>query len=267
VTRELTALSDRVVVLTDLGRRLLRENYGIGGHKVALVYHGVPDIPFQGTHHFRAQLGMPDRQVIATFGLINRGKGIERVISALPQVVASHPDVLYLIIGATHPEVLRHEGESYREELRQMVSELGLIDHVGFVNRYLELPELLNYLKATDVYVTPYPGLNQIASGTLAYALGCGKAVISTPYLYAQELLADGRGILVPFEGAAAISDAINRILDHPDERQQLERRAYAFGRQMVWPVVGRQYRELFAQVLQERSVDRLSALAGAGAG
>jgi glycosyltransferase involved in cell wall biosynthesis len=192
------------------------------------------------------------RFVISTFGLISRGKGLEYAIQALPPVVEKYPEVLYLILGETHPNVRRHEGESYREELQALVRELGLESHVQFVNRYLTKVELIRYLQATDIYLTPYLNPNQIVSGTLAYAMACGKVIVSTPYLYAQALCADGRGILVNFRDPQSIADALLLLLDNPRLRAEMERRAYAFGRQMTWQAVGKKYAELFVAIAQE---------------
>lgn len=249
VTRELCTRSDMVIVLSHTGRRILEEIYGLESRRITVIHHGVPDVGFVPTDHFKASLGYGGRLLISTFGLISRGKGLEYAIDALPAIVERHPETLYLVIGETHPEVRRHEGETYREMLQERVAELGLEKNVAFVNAYLTLDQLITYLRATDVYLTPYLNPVQIVSGTLAYAMGLGKAIVSTPYLYAEELLAHRRGFLAGFREAGAIAGQVNRLLDEPGLRRCVERRAYRFGRQMTWSNVARDYGRLFADL------------------
>jgi len=249
VTRELCASASKVISLSETGRSLLESTYGIDPERLQVIHHGVPDVPFRDTDPEKAAFGIGQRLVISTFGLINRGKGLEYAIEAMQAVVKRHPEALYLVLGQTHPVVRRNEGESYRESLQAMVRERGLQYNVQLVDKYLDFEELVGYLAATDIYLTPYLNPVQIVSGTLAYAAGCGKAIVSTPYLYAQELLAHNRGFLCEFRDAASIAKNVNMLLDDPGLRRSTERRAYRFGRQMTWPHVANAYGELFLEL------------------
>jgi polysaccharide biosynthesis protein PslF len=251
IIQTLAARSQRIVVMTRIAAQLLSKVYHVSGSHVQVIPHGVPAVPFDGGKLPTKPPPLAGRRVLCTFGLINRGKGLEHMIDAMPEITADCPDVVYQIVGATHPQVKRLEGEVYRESLIDRAAALGLGDRVQFVNRFLGLDELLACLTACDVYVTPYPGKDQIASGTLAYALAAGRAVVSTPYLYAAEVLAEGRGLLVPFNDSAALAAATLRFLNDAELRQATQRRAYEYARPMFWPQVGRQYLELFEQVVR----------------
>ncbi len=251
--RELAWRADSLVVMNALARDILARDYDISPRKVALIHHGAPESPRSGREAAKARLDLAGRRVLSTFGLVSRGKGLEHMIEALPAVVSRHPQACYVIIGKTHPCVQREEKESYREGLSQRVQELGLQEHVRFVNQYLTKPEIVDYLTATEVYVTPYENPDQIVSGTLAYAVAAGKAIVSTPYLHARFLLGEGRGKLTGFQDSAGMAAAINQILGDPALQQRLEEQTYEYGRNMLWPVVGRHYLRLFQQVLAQR--------------
>jgi polysaccharide biosynthesis protein PslF len=254
VARMICDLSSAVVVLSNTGRDLLVERYGVDPHKIYVIHHGVPDVPFRDTDRPKESFGVGGRTVISTFGLINRGKGLEYAIDAMRRIVRRYPEVLYLILGETHPTVRRNEGESYRKSLHELVRRYGLQDNVKLIDRYLEFNELVEYLAATDIYLTPYLNPTQIVSGTLAYAVGCGKAIVSTPYLYAKELLAHQRGLLCEFRDADSITNHVAALLEDPGLRRNIERRAYRFSRQMTWPHVAAEYGALFTQLVPGRA-------------
>jgi len=245
--------SEQIVVMGTTAARLLRDIYGVSRPPV-VIEHGMPAIEPRGRRRLKRQLGVEDRPIVSTFGLVDPRKGLEYVIEAMPEIVARHPRALYLVVGQTHPELQKRDGEVYRNSLIASAARLGLRDHVKFVNQYLTQREVVDYLLATDVYVTPYLDPNQITSGTLAYALGAGKAIVSTPYLHAREVLSEGRGILVPFRDSEEVGLAVNKILGDPVLKQSLEQRAFAYGREMAWPNIGRRVLALMRDVLDARA-------------
>lgn len=247
VMNEIARLSTRILVMSDIAHDMLQDVYKIPEEKIVTIPHGIPDVPFVDPNFHKDQFGVEGRKILLTFGLLSPGKGLEYVIKALPEIIKKHPNVVYIVLGATHPHVTRETGEEYRNSLFRRVSELGLDDNVIFVNRFVELSELCDYLGATDIYITPYLNEAQITSGTLVYALGAGKAVISTPYWYAKEMLSDGRGILVPFRNARAIAKQVNHLLDNEVERHAMRKRAYTYCRKMIWKRVAQDYLDLFA--------------------
>ncbi len=251
-----------VIVLSQTGKDILVAEYGVDPTKIYVIHHGVPDVAFTETIERKRAFGIADRTMISTFGLISRGKGLEYAIDAMRAVVRRHPEALYFILGETHPGVRRHEGEAYRYELQERVARYGLGENVKLVDRYLEFDELVDYLLATDVYLTPYLNPVQVVSGTLAYAVGCGKAIVSTPYLYAKELLANQRGFLAEFRDSESLARIVCSLLDDPSLRRATERRAYRFGRQMTWPHVADAYGRLFSEVGRLRPRTSGAALA-----
>ncbi|HEX7452703.1 MAG TPA: glycosyltransferase family 4 protein, partial [Polyangiaceae bacterium] len=254
VMQELTSLSSRLVVMSDVGRAILKETYSVPERKIDVIPHGIPDMAFADPNFYKDQYSVEGRRVLLTFGLLSPNKGIEKVIEALPEIVAEFPDVVYIVLGATHPNLVRDHGEVYRESLQALAERLGVSENVRFFNQFVELEELKHFLGAADIYVTPYLNEAQITSGTLAYAFGCGKAVVSTPYWHAQELLADGRGVLVPFGDSAAMSREICGLLRDESRRHAMRKRAYLSSRDMVWSKTAEHYLATFAAARKFRS-------------
>ena len=250
IIQEMAQLCDVLIVMVKIGRQILIDVYGVDPSKVTVIPHGVPNVHKVSASSVKRNLGFSDKAILSTFGLINRGKGIEHVIEAIPKILEKHPNVVYLVLGETHPGVRKHEGESYRNMLTDTISRLGIEDNVRFNNRFLALNELVRYLCATDVYITPYLNKDQICSGTLAYALGCGKAIASTPYLYAEEVLGEGRGLLVDFSSPDSIAATVNKILDDKELKESLESAAYRYGRRAAWFNVAIDYLDLFHRLI-----------------
>ena len=248
VMNELIRLSTRVITMAQKGREILLNTYNVPASKIDVIPHGIPEISFTNSDRFKDEFGVSGKQVLLTFGLLSPNKGIEYVLEALPAIIEKNPDVVFIVVGQTHPNLLRDEGEQYRLHLKQIAQKLGVQKHVVFFNRFVEFNELLRFIGATDIYITPYLTETQITSGTLAYAFGMGNAVISTPYWHAAELLADGRGSLVPFRDSHAIAESVIKLLGDDDARQQMRKKAYQLGREMVWSNVAHKYMDSFYQ-------------------
>jgi glycosyltransferase involved in cell wall biosynthesis len=244
-------LSQGVVVMSRQAVEILNTVYGIPEHKIHFIHHGVPDVPFVDPNYYKDQFQVEGRFVILTFGLLSPNKGLETVIKGLPEVVKRFPNIAYIILGETHPEIKKVHGEEYRISLQRRVIRLGLEKHVFFHNRFVDLEELCEFMGACDIYITPYLSREQITSGTLGYALGMGKAVISTPYIYAREMLEDGRGKLIEFGDFRGLSQAVNHLIENELVRHQMRKKAYELGRTMVWSHIGRQYLKAFHEILE----------------
>src|SRR6202522_2017930 len=253
VMEEIAELSDRLIVMSQLSSQFLQEIFKVPVSKIDMVPHGVPDLPFLDPNFFKDRFGVEGKAVLLTFGLLSPNKGIENVIQALPQILSKHKNVVYIVAGAIHPHVLRREGEQYRSRLQAMAKEVGGESNVFFHNRFVSPEETVGVIGAADIYVTPYRHEAQVVSGTLAYALGAGKAIISTPYWSATELLDNNRGALVPFQDPTAIANKTIELLDTPAIRHAMRKRAYLFAREMVWKKVAQGYMESFARVRGDR--------------
>ncbi|HMI53906.1 MAG TPA: glycosyltransferase family 4 protein [Candidatus Saccharimonadales bacterium] len=253
VMTEIAALSDRLIVMSRQSAEILEETFHVPAEKIDLIPHGIPDLPFTDPHFYKDIFGTEGKTVLLTFGLLSPNKGLENVIQALPAILKRHPNVVYMISGVTHPHILRNEGDVYRNELKKIAKELGVGKNVIFRNRFVTPTELVELIGAADIYITPYKHKGQVVSGTLAYALSAGKAIISTPYLHALELLDDQRGALVPFQDPAAIAAKTIELLDDPTTRHSMRKRAYLYARDMVWNRVAQQYMASFQRVYNER--------------
>jgi glycosyltransferase involved in cell wall biosynthesis len=253
VMEEIAELSDRLIVMSQLSSQFLQEIFKVPGGKIDMVPHGVPDLPFLDPNFYKDKFGVAGKAVLLTFGLLSPNKGIENVIQALPQILSRHKNVVYIVAGATHPHILRREGEKYRETLRALAKEVGVESQVIFHNRFVSPEGMVEFIGAADIYITPYRHEAQVVSGTLAYALGAGKAIISTPYWHAIELLDDRRGALVPFDSPEAIAQKTVELLDTPAVRHAMRKRAYLFAREMIWKRVAQGYMESFSRVRSDR--------------
>ncbi len=250
VLKQIAKHSSKIVAMTNTATHILTA-YNVPRSKIEIIQHGCPDVPFVDSNKVKPSLfGLKGKIVLSTFGLISRSKGIEYVIKALPEVVENQPEIVYLVIGETHPEVRKFEGERYRKKLIKLVDDLDLHEHVKFHNRFLLKRELIKYLQATDIYVTPFLEPNQISSGTLVYAMGTGKAIIATPYLHAQEALAEGRGLLCKFRDHRSIAKGISQLLEDEELRRNMQRKVYSYSRDFTWAVVAKRYAGLYRRML-----------------
>jgi glycosyltransferase involved in cell wall biosynthesis len=258
ILQEIGKMANMIVVMSNRAIKFLTEIFMIPSEKIFLFEHGVPDLKFS-QEQTKKEFNLEGKKVLMTFGLLSRNKGIETVIRALPEVVAKHPNIIYIILGKTHPSVIRYSGEEYRNYLRRLIKSLELENHVFFLNEFIDQNELFKYLYATDIYITPYLNEAQITSGTLSYAVGTGAAVLSTPYWHAQELLADGRGRLFDFNNSIQLSEILIELLDKPDVLKNLRKRAYDYGRNITWPKIGKLYIEVAEKIAKETPVKMVS--------
>jgi len=250
ILKEVLKFAEKVIAMMPESLQKLVKNYGCPKEKIEIIPHGVPDIPLEATAKYKKIKGLEDRTILGNINLLSAGKGLEYTIEALKKIKEQFNNVLYLIIGQTHPVLLKTEGEKYRKFLKEKIKQHDLQGNVKFINKYLSLEELVLWLKIIDVYITPYLDPQQSASGALAYAIGAGKICISTPYLYAKEVLAEGRGIIVPFRNSQAIADAVIDICENPQKKLRIENKTYKFGRLMTWYNVALQHLKLFDEVL-----------------
>lgn len=255
VLEEIAALSDRLVVMSELAAGMLRDVYAVPGEKIDVIPHGVPEMPFMDPNYFKDKFGTEGKSVLLTFGLLSPNKGIENVIRALPTILSKHPNVVYIVSGVTHPQIRRRYGEQYRESLLALAEKLGVSAQLILNNRFVSSEELIEHVGAADIYITPYRQEAQVVSGTLAIALGAGKAIISTPYWHAKELLAEGRGVIVPFDSPEAIASAAIRLLENDAERHAMRKRAYLYSRKTTWPKTARAYMASFQRARFERNL------------
>ena len=252
VLEEIAALSDRVVVMSERGKEFLQSVYHIPLDKIDFIPHGIPDVPFVDPSFHKDLFGVEGKSVLLSFGLLSANKGIENVIKALPAILEKYPNVVYIVVGATHPHVLQNDGETYRLSLQWLAPGKGVEGKGIFFNRFVSLGEIIQFISAADIYITPYLDVAQITSGTLAYTVGAGKAVISTPYWYAEEMLAEKRGVLVPFSDPEALAKQVMDLLGNDSKRHAMRKRAYLFGRDMIWPQVSRRYMKSFERARTE---------------
>jgi glycosyltransferase involved in cell wall biosynthesis len=253
-TEKLIRYSEKLIVMSQTAVGMLKDIYKAPEDKIELIFHGVPDCPFNNCSKYKTKLNLKGDPLVLTFGLLSQNKGIESMLDALPEVVSQYPDLVYLVLGATHPVIKKNFGEAYRQYLQNKVSELGLEKNVVFHDKFVEKEELCDYILASDVYVSPYLSREQIVSGALTYAIGMGKAIVSTPYWYAQEMLSDRRGLLVDFGDTTGFRESLLHLIENPEECDNMRKKAYDFGRKMTWKNVGKQYNMVFTRALKNYS-------------
>jgi glycosyltransferase involved in cell wall biosynthesis len=249
-TEKLARYSDKLVVMSQIAVDILKDSYGVSKDKIQVIFHGMPDYPFSNCDRYKKMLNLKGSPLILTFGLLSQNKGIESLLKALPDVINLYPDLVYLILGATHPMIKKKHGEAYRQYLKSIVSELEIENNVVFHDKFVEKEELCNYILASDIYASPYPSKEQVVSGTLTYAIGMGKAIVSTPYWYAEEMLSDNRGLLVDFGNVDGFKKSLLYLIEHPEKCNIMRENAYYFGRKMTWKNVSEEYITVFNKAL-----------------
>lgn len=265
IVRILGKKGEKIITMASNTVEILKNVYGIASSKIEVISHGVPSMPMKSREKLKEDYGLENRSIISTFGLLSPGKGLEYGIEAIAKVAKRHKDVLYFILGQTHPAIQKESGESYRKTLETMVEELGIQDNVRFINKYLTKGEIVSYLNLSDIYLTPYLNKDQAVSGTLAYAVGYGRVIVSTPYSYAKEMLSQGRGLLAEFKDSESIADCIEYVLNNPNEKKKMEQRTLKAGEAMTWENVGAEYKRLFVDVINEYERSSIIAFAPAG--
>lgn len=249
--KEIVKYVDGITVMTNFSAKQLVKLYGINKKKITVIPHGTPNFTFDGTEVYKKKKKLSGRLILGNINLLSENKGIDYSIEAVAKIAKKYPEVLYLVIGQTHPNILKTEGEKYRNKLKRKIKNLGIQKNVKFINKYVSLEELCDWLKIIDFYITPYLDKQQSSSGALAYAVGAGKSCISTGYLYAEELLSQGRGVIVPFKDSQAIADAVIKIYKNPEKRKKIESKAYEYGRFMTWSSVALQHLDFFEDVIK----------------
>jgi len=251
---------EKIITMAKNTVELLKNVYGIDESKIEVINHGVPYMPMKSRESLKAEAGLENRSIISTFGLLGAGKGLEYGVQAIAKAAKKHNEILYYILGQTHPAIKKESGEDYRKSLETMVKQLGIEDNVVFINKYLTKEEIIRYLKLSDIYLTPYLSKDQAVSGTLAYAAGYGRVIVSTPYRYAKEMLSQGRGLLAEFRDSDSIASCIEYVLEHPEEKKLMEQKTLEIGKSMTWEHVAEQYKDLFADVLQQEKQKLVTA-------